>query len=393
MDSFHEDDYPVNSSDSSEFFSPISISFFQPKHAVPTPERLPPLHDTSWIGARLSPIRSFDNDESIVSSPENSVERRNVKTALRYQEPVYSSAVGGGGEYSHENTRLLRPTTTTAGPGVTFHPRYTESHASSKSPSFGILSIPEGTGLVICLLSAFQLAVMIIYSLWVSSSSWGDDESTTTFRSIILVLGTWLWRPDRAILLKWGALYSSALKNKEYWRLGGSIVMSTTAGEWLMVWITWTLVGKFQKSSRLTKLSARQLWVVYLSSALTGQLWMLAWEDELYDNSSTTCAGVLSWGTCGVLCAAGLAQPHRRFFYFMLAILLTVGAFLQRPYNSIWGILGGAYFGWALGASGLIAPERIRPVDLTNAQRLHQWRSATAAIFMWVLPVLWIAFS
>jgi len=57
-----------SSTASSAFFSPISISFFNQRtkqqHLTPaaSAERLPPLHDSSWIGARLSPIGSFDRE-------------------------------------------------------------------------------------------------------------------------------------------------------------------------------------------------------------------------------------------------------------------------------------------------------------------------------------------
>ena len=50
---------PNNSStaSSSDFFSPISMAFFGGKVSLPRS------HDTSWIGARQSPIPSFDNED------------------------------------------------------------------------------------------------------------------------------------------------------------------------------------------------------------------------------------------------------------------------------------------------------------------------------------------
>lgn len=56
-----------SSTASSDFFSPISLSFFNKQQrqkgaSSSSAERLPPLHDSSWIGARLSPIGSFDRE-------------------------------------------------------------------------------------------------------------------------------------------------------------------------------------------------------------------------------------------------------------------------------------------------------------------------------------------
>ena len=366
MDSFDD-------SDSSEFFSPISISFFQPSNkAKATPERLPPLHDTSWIGARLSPIRSFDNDHE----DDDSLEQ--IATALKYNDhmPV------------NEKTVLLRPMQG----GVTFHPRYTEPPPSTTKSLCWTPKIPHpfGAGRLVCALSGAFLIAQITESLWRIEQP-ADMEDLSYMALLVMYLhnlSTWFWQPAMGDDYVWTHFaLSTSTPHASYWCMATSLFMATTIGEWLLVYMAWTILGC---NHRL--LSNRQLIFLFVTSAFTGQLWMLAWEPN-----PAVLTGCLSWGTCGVLCGAGIVQPYKRFLYFMVAIGLTANACLQRPYNSVLGTLGGSYFGWALAAAGLVAPEHvtipIRTVELTHEQQLHQWRCATAAIFMWVLPVLWIAFS
>ena len=71
------------------------------------------------------------------------------------------------------------------------------------------------------------------------------------------------------------------------------------------------------------------------------------------------------------------------------------------------GALGASYLGWAVAEAGWLLPvmweqeeegDRIlttipATITLSKGQRQWRWQSGTAAIFMFVLPVLWIAFS
>jgi hypothetical protein len=98
---------------------------------------------------------------------------------------------------------------------------------------------------------------------------------------------------------------------------------------------------------------------VYVGSALTGQLWM--WT---YDTTENAVAGCVAWGTCGVLCAIGMAKPHYRFEAFVLASLLLLLSLFQRPYDSVLGTTGSAFFGWSLGAAGLV--NKIEPPKLNE---------------------------
>jgi len=76
-----------SSTASSDFFSPISISFFnkqrQKASSASSAERLPPLHDSSWIGARLSPIGSFDRETHSEDDDDDDEERQDANKENR----------------------------------------------------------------------------------------------------------------------------------------------------------------------------------------------------------------------------------------------------------------------------------------------------------------------
>ena len=61
-------------------------------------------------------------------------------------------------------------------------------------------------------------------------------------------------------------------------------------------------------------------------------------------------SGCASWGTCGVLCAIGVSQPHRRFILFLTAIALVL-LDLAQPYSSAFGALGGLLGAILLGSA------------------------------------------
>ena len=103
--------------------------------------------------------------------------------------------------------------------------------------------------------------------------------------------------------------------------------------------------------------------VIYILSAMTGQLWMMAFY-QYYDNYSNTIDGTVddessnigitnniisgctSWGTAGVLCATGMQYPERRFELFILAIIIILLNLFQ-PTSSVYGAIGATFFGWS----------------------------------------------
>jgi hypothetical protein len=404
------------SSASSEFFSPISLGFFQASHQT-TPKALVPLHDTSWIGARLSPIRSFDKETAASASSDdddgddgaqNRDRAQDFRIATRQKSGRLSVGErtthrSSGGMFANERSRLIRnhhsPIEDFAAPSVfrngkttnikTAAPLVPEHRKRRRRPCFAVL-LPAGPvrliGTTVCTVSALQLLAMIF-------------ATARTSRRITLAHGPWRIGPDTTTLEHFGAIQTSAvMEEAEYWRLLTALCMSTTVGELVVVavawsWLSWSV--QHQQPSGLFPLIA-----VFVSSAVTGQLWMLAWQSSL-EHGTTTASGCVSWGTCGVLCAIGIVQPQCRLPCFLWATGFSVLAWLAQPCNSILGTLAGAYFGWAIGAAGWL-PEHLSSgrgsslpsvLVVSTQEQKWQWKSGTVAIFMWVAPVLWIAFS
>jgi hypothetical protein len=418
FDDEHESD------DSSDFFSPISLSFFQPNgrsdKASAEPGSLPRLHDTSWIGARLSPIRSFDNDDddddddddehsnSTADDEEHGLHKSSIKVALQYDGLPKRNIQ----QYPNEHSSLLQPPPNIRSTATSFHPRYMAeiplSPASTMFFSTRRIRL-QGTGFLICSLSLLHLIVMLIWS-WRS----GDALVLSNESYLMLAPYAWMtwWRPGDETLLRWGALApASIFSNQSYWRLGTAIFMSTSVGEWTTVCLIWIFVlsntheqEQMRKSSRSLRYSQVQVVVIYVTAVVTGQLWTLAWDDSKFvryafrrdeGEGFGTLTGGISWGTCGVLCATGILQPHRRLPLFSFAILLTAAAWFQQPYNCFLGTLGGSYFGWALAAANIIGSkyQPLQTSEWSERQRKQEWWSATLAIFVWVFPLMWIALS
>ncbi|GAX23536.1 hypothetical protein FisN_14Hh288 [Fistulifera solaris] len=401
------------SDDSSDFFSPISLSFFQPnaRSSSAEPGSLPRLHDTSWIGARLSPIRSFDNDdEHSNSTADDDEEQRksSIKVALQYDDGLPKRNIQ---QYPSEHSSLLQPPPNIRSTATSFHPRYTaEIPLSPSTMFFSARRIRlQRTGFWICSLSLLQLIVMLIWS-WKS----GDASILSNERYSLFSPYAWMtwWRPGDETLLRCGALAPTiTVSNHSYWRLGTAICMSTSLGEWAIVCLIWVFVlsntqeqEQMRKSARSLRYSPAQALVIYVTAVVTGELWTLAWDDSKMvrytfqrDESEIvgTLTGGISWGTCGVLCATGILQPHRRFPLFSCAILLTAAAWLQQPYNCFLGTLGASYFGWALAAANIIGSkyQPLQTSEWSERQRKREWWSATLAIFIWLFPLLWISLS
>ncbi|GAX10766.1 hypothetical protein FisN_14Lh288 [Fistulifera solaris] len=412
LDDEHESD------DSSDFFSPTSLSLFQPngRSSSAEPGSLPRLHDTSWIGARLSPIRSFDNDDddddehsnSTTDDEEHGLRKSTIKVALQYDSLPKRNIQ----QYPSEHSSLLQPPPNIRSTATSFHPRYTAEIPLSPASImfFSTRKIRlQGTGVVICSLSLLHLIVMLIWS-WRS----GDALILSKERYSLFSPYAWMtwWRPGDETLLRSGALApASIFLNQSYWRLGTAICMSTSLGEWATVCLIWVLVlsntqeqEKMRKSARSLRYSQAHVLVIYVTAVMTGELWTLAWDDSKIARYTFrkeeieltgTLTGGISWGTCGVLCATGILQPHRRLPLFSCAILLTAAAWFQQPYNCFLGTLGGSYFGWALAAANIIGStyQPLQTSERSERQRKQEWWSATLAIFLWVFPLLWIALS
>ena len=192
--------------------------------------------------------------------------------------------------------------------------------------------------------------------------------------------------PSPRSLLRFGAFCPERLLTESspwvsrYWRSFASMVVPISLVEWmLLVWV-WTRYLPSSVISPKTNFSRQLSWpVVYLLSAWTGQLWMVAFHRESVllqqrgskygsDGASfPAVSGCAGWGTAGVLCAVGIQVPDRRFPCFLSSIGLVLIHQFQAT-GSVVGCAAAAFWGWAY--SGLWsrsrATQRIRdhPGDL-----------------------------
>ena len=183
----------------------------------------------------------------------------------------------------------------------------------------------------------------------------------------------WIGPTERS-LLRFGAFCPERLLSfsSEYWRSLTSMFVTTSLVEWiLLVWV-WTRYLP-SPSSSASNPSWQLSWpIVYLLSALTGQLWMVAFDYDNLGSSLThdnyydyvpTLSGCAGWATAGVLCAIGIQKPHRRFPCFISAIAFVILHQCQTT-GSVIGCSAAAFFGWAF--SGIWSPE----LSVSG----HQWQ-------------------
>jgi hypothetical protein len=204
-----------------------------------------------------------------------------------------------------------------------------------------------------------------------------DDEDTINTSSRAWTF-PWLG-PSSGTLLMFGGLDPiQTVQYGAYWRLVTSAFIPSSFLDLCSIYLAWTLLY-----------SSEDPWdrwaVVYLGSILTGQLWMLAW-----DATPHVLTGCITWGTGGVLCAAGVARPNQRFIFFVLASILVLFSFVEQPTNSVLGMVGGSYFGWALSSSGCVPtiPEKRQP-----SSHGFRFMSGITAILMVLVPAVCIAFA
>jgi len=234
--------------------------------------------------------------------------------------------------------------------------------------------------------------------------------------------------PDRIIL--------PSFSSSEYWRCLTSIFITTSVVEWLILaWIWTRYIPPFSFSSSSLSKSPWQLsWpIIYLLSAFTGQLWMVAFDYNNMGSSSSSSSslsssnvnhydtnynygtatttsvtpslsGCAGWASCGVLCSVGIQRPNSRFPCFILAILLIILQTCQITGNTI-GCSAGSFFGWAF--SGIWGPsaafrQRLQQRELRNYDyrydiindtenkmlNIWNWLAVIIVTLLWLLPIL-----
>ena len=356
------DDESSSTSSSSDFMSPFAPlrAIFPAKSPKVQGETLPANKDSSWIGARMSPV-AFDDDD---------VENEDREVIAPYHKALNESI---DSSFSNERTALLgRRFRTRSKP----HPVWGNeedllsgdiktatkgSHASkNSSPGYS-------WDIILCALSGLHLGCMALHDLYVWYLGYRSTHQMNKDLSWRL---PWM-SPSTSTLQRFGALIPMKVVQGQPWRIISSIFMCTSLVEYvLMCWAWYTLrVGGSHPTSR---------WVgLYFMSTVTGQLWTIAWDPF-------GVSGGAVWGTCGVLCAAGAAKPTSRFVLLVISTALFFVSSIGGT-SSAMGAIGSSAFGWGYYGMGRDAMSALPP------SRLIRRLSGIILVCLWMVPLLWIS--
>jgi hypothetical protein len=373
---YHDRSIDRSSEASSDFFSPTSFtSLMFPRTSLLTADRddqLPLHHDTSWIGARLSPICSFENEED-----DEEDDRHTAVYHRALQESLDAKS------FINERSKLLRK-----GVGAKIHPLWDSPPAGhdkkDKAHAARNRLCPWGInwGTLICIISGMYLAAMGCYDFYLLDQS-RRSGNLEDFQKNRISGGAWMlpWlAPFPDTLLLFGALLPYNVHySEEFWRLLTSAVMPCSLVEWLLVVASWRVILLASPCTPWHRWSG-----VYCLSTLTGQLWMLAWDPNAL-------AGCVSWGTCAVLVSLGVVSPSRRLLLHLTASALIISVMLQRPHNSVLGAVGSCFFGWAWTGANEIKQSGKKNYEESFVQQFKRWFCRATAVSIMVLPILWVA--
>jgi hypothetical protein len=360
----HNIDKKNDSSASSDFFSPVSAQTGNTQQLREQSTPLPPLHDTSWIGARLSPIQSFDHEDAI---DEEDARHDRLHASLR------------GAAFVHERTHLLGSSfyNNTNNKPVQLHPLWegtTTSSAPKTNRNFRVT-----WGLIVVVASGLLLLVMLV---WESVLRGGNAGYS--------VRG----RPSNTTLQIFGAYTPNQSYQQQYWRLTSSAFCCASLVDWMLIAVSWRLIFLAATHVRWYKWAG-----IYFSAVLVGQLWSAITTTYLANANAESVAypiGCATFGTAGVLTAVGIYCPSRRFAFFVCAAALVIAAYVQQQQTSLpclVGILASAFFGWALACSEETKHSKKDP-DLPLGRRcalLQLWTCRTITMVIVISPVVVIA--
>ena len=373
-----------------------STSFF-----ADSANTLPKLHNASWLGVDMSPIRIGQDDgndkdntleersnRQIFTNANNSnsddVMKSTRKSSLngyvRPRPPLllhprstaaihkYNSLGDSRekGDYDHNNERkqrrrLINPfqrkywTFWSAQTSSQFEKDISSSYAMIEGPSrlkqssSVVIQVRRGNVFVMGA-TAFVLFCVGLHDGFLAYISM--RRGVTTSYPLAWTL-PWIG-PTQQSLLIFGAFcpkHFLLTSSPEYWRCLTSMVVPTSLIEWLLlVWVWTRYLPPCISSHHSWKLS----WpIVYILSSLTGQLWMVAFQYLLVQGASQNSdsefpalSGCAGWATAGVLCAMGIQSPIKRFPCFLSSILLVIIHQCQAT-GSVIGCAAAAFFGWA----------------------------------------------
>jgi hypothetical protein len=176
-------------------------------------ERLPISNDTSWIGARLSPI-AFDEDDEEKLAP--------------YKQALNDSI-------ANERSALLRPVKRSDLSKL--HPLWDDGNPLllqtmvSENQTRGIFH----WGAVVGVLSGLQLLAIALHDFYLCYLSYRLGYEVDVERWSL----PWL-SPSNAVLQRFGAFMPyQMLEYGQWWRMLTSAFMSTSVTEWLIVLWSW----------------------------------------------------------------------------------------------------------------------------------------------------------
>ena len=409
-----------------------SSDFFSPPPAVGGAV-LPRKHDSSWIGARQSPIPSFDDEVKGATpvcggdSDDDNDDDDDQDATKKYHRALHESLkkldyfYQGRKQPQDETAHLLES-------GNRPYPQYSSINQVRTIPK-GIMS--SGKPKIGNKNNKNNKGPSRLHPLWNGASSeerkrnsrkyakyytkqrrrrkkghsegwkWGhmlvavtgcymlgtciyDFSSWYQEQEGDIGLAHWSWftlaQPRNAnTIIRFGGMDLERILNKnEYWRLLSSQFMCGSIPEWILLYLSWDSVIYNNTTFRPTMFT----WSgTFFAAALVGQLWMMAWDHE------TQTATAVTWGTCGVLTSCGIDRPNQRDLCFLTATCLVILACWDLPCNSVFGATGASFFGWLLSATA--TPDRL----LSN----HTPRPSSHVRFVLLLtlvlaPTLTIAF-
>jgi hypothetical protein len=344
-------------------FSPV-YGRMQSLHNFDTPEtpdgaeRLPRLADNSWIGARVSPIPSVDEEDMEFD-----------RVTAPYQRTLREFG-------ANERSALL---------GKSIHPMWDDDFfdnakrladsVSHRPPIWGKVVVGAST------IHFFCIGLHDVY-LWYLQVRRGIQSQYAQAWSI-----PWMG-PSARILLRFGAYCPGKIVwQRQWYRILTAVTLTCSLTELVGLVAAWWQLEKISYST-ISAASWRTWWpLLFVSSIGVGQLWMAAFGSYY---SISGCAG---WGTCAILCATGVSRPDKRMSLFMTAIVLVVLNLLQTTSN-VFGAVGASFFGWSLAGTGL-SPFSA-PVVKENVTTTHRrwtalnWLALIAAVLLWALPILYL---
>jgi len=367
----HPDANSSSDESTADLFSPVhgrrrSLNNFLDTPDTPTADgadTLPRLADNSWIGARVSPIPSVDDEDLELD-----------KVTAPYRKAMRDFG-------AHERSALL---------GRRIHPMWNHDlDDKARISGKGIKRPPSSTSPPIFGKVVVGASALHLFCIGMHDAYLGYVQMRRGIISQYSLLWSVPWLgPSARILLRFGAYCpGKILWQRQWYRPLTSLTLTTSIFEWLILVLAWWQLENIFSPSVST--TSWQIWwpIFFVLSIATGQLWMAAFGSYY---SLSGCAG---WGTCGVLCATGVSRPDHRFPLFLTAIALVVLNLLQSTSN-VFGAIGASFFGWSLYGMGL-PPFTTTIKENDSLVRRLDWLkglAAAIAVNLWVIPILFIVF-